>query len=62
MQSWTHTLRKWMSSKQPVIHVYYKGTGEHVFYMGVYVDDILTGRTDTEIKEVKGAFSKAFKH
>ena len=37
----------------------YMGSGGDVFYIGVYIDDIiLAGRTDKQIKEVKAALSQ----
>ena len=46
------------STEYPCI---YMDAGGDVFYIGVYVDDIiLAGRTDKWIKEVKGALSQKF--
>lgn len=41
--------------------IYYRGTEESMFYMGVYVDDIvIAGRTVKEIEQVKSDLSKKF--
>ena len=47
------------STSDPCIYV---DAGEDVFYIGVYVDDIvLAGRTDERIQEVKAALSRKLK-
>ena len=41
--------------------IYYRGTGGDVFYLGVYVDDIvLAAKTDEQLQEVKSALSNQF--
>lgn len=41
--------------------IYYKNTGGDMFYMGVYVDDIvLAGKSETDLKQVKIALSRKF--
>ena len=41
--------------------IYYRMSGGDIFYMGVYVDDIvLAAKSDKQLKEVKSALSKQF--
>ena len=41
--------------------IYYRETGGEMFYMGVYVDDIvLAGKTDGQLQDVKSALSKEY--
>ncbi len=41
--------------------IYYKGSGEEIFYMGVYVDDIiLAGKTESKLEQEKKALANKF--
>ena len=41
--------------------IYYKGKGEEMVYMGVYVDDIiLAAKTESKLEQEKKALAKKF--
>ena len=40
--------------------IYYKNVGEEMSYMGVYVDDILAGQSESTVKKVKADISRKF--
>ena len=57
----SHLKEMGFSQSQSDPCIYYKDTGDEVFYMGVYVDDIiLAGKSESKMKQVKTDLSRKF--